>query len=399
LQLWSQVLGKTRLALAPMVNHWWQVPLYVTARGLAVPLLSSGEGGFDIELDLEGQRLEIRTTEGGRAGFALEAGGASVFYRRFFEALHRLKLDVAIRPGACEIVETIRLDQDDETRPYVAEWTRRFHRALVSTQAVFQRFRGRFVGKASPVHFFWGSFDLAVTRFSGKRAPPHPGGVPHLSDAVMREAYSDELSSAGFWPGDSARPEALFYSYAYPEPAGFKAEPVAPAQGHYDQGLREFVLPYAQLRETSDPAAALNAFLETTYAAAARRGHWPRHELERTEEEPMKYACEELTAAAVRKHGVLPRAHGCEECLRAGEEWVHLRLCLTCGHVGCCDSSPGRHATQHSHRTQHPVIRSYEPEEEWGYCYRHDATAEQLPHFEEESTPVHFAPPQEPSYT
>jgi hypothetical protein len=281
LHLCSQIVGKTRLALAPMANHWWQIPFYVTARGLSTSMIPSGAQGFEVEFDLLDSRLQIRKSDGRSETFPLETGTVATFHRRFFTALSRLDIDVTINPLAVEISDTIFLDRDRVQRPYDPEWTRRFFTALVQADRLLKAFRGEFLGKASPVHFFWGSFDLAVTRFSGRRAPMHPGGSPHVADWVMQESYSHEVSSAGFWPGGYDFPEAAFYAYAYPEPAGYSSADVAPSAAHYDPDLRIFVLPYRAVREAPSPDDEVNAFLRSTYVAAAELGDWPRAELER----------------------------------------------------------------------------------------------------------------------
>jgi len=282
LQLWTQIVGKIRLALNPMINHWWQVPLYVSARGLATsPMPVSGGRLLDIEFDFIDHRLVSRSSDGGVDSIQLNECALSGFYSRVMASLGKLGIAVAINPVSVEMPEAVHMDRDPRACHYDAEWVRRFFAALVRIDVVLKRFRGGFEGKASPVHFFWGGFDLAVTRFSGRAAPPHPGGIPHVADAVMREAYSHEVSSAGFWPGDARFPEAAFYSYAYPEPAGFKDAAVRPAAARYDKTLGEFVLPYEAVRAAPDPEADLLAFLETTYTAAADLARWDRRALER----------------------------------------------------------------------------------------------------------------------
>jgi hypothetical protein len=281
LHLWAQIVGKTRLALADMMNHWWQVPLYVSARGLATSSIPSGGRAFDVELDLIDHRLVVRASDGGIESMELGACALASFYQRYMQRLAALGFEVDIYPVTVEMPERIRLDSDTRECAYDPEWANRFFRALVSADAVLKRFRGRFLGKASPVHFFWGGLDLAVTRFSGRRAPPHPGGIPNVGDWVMREAYSHEVSSAGFWPGDPRFPQAAFYAYAYPEPAGFKDAVVRPSAARYDPSLGEFVLPYTSVRAARDPAADVLDFLQTTYVAAADLAKWDRGGLER----------------------------------------------------------------------------------------------------------------------
>jgi hypothetical protein len=283
LQLWTQIVGKSRLMLAPRMNHWWQVPLYVTARGLGTSPIPYGWRAFEVEFDLIAHRLELRASDGARDGFPLaDAETVAAFHARYFEGLRRIGVDVAIFPRAVEIPETIYLDRDQTIRHYDPEWATRCFTALTQADRLLKEFRGSFLGKASPVHFFWGAFDLAVTRFSGNRAPRHPGGAPHVANWVMEEAYSHEVSSAGFWLGNKDFPEAVFYSYAYPEPAGYATAPVLPRSARYDSTLREFVLPYEAVRTASSPDKEVRTFLETTYVAAAELGHWNRRELERT---------------------------------------------------------------------------------------------------------------------
>jgi hypothetical protein len=281
LLLWGQIIGKTRLAFSPMVNHWWHVPLYVSARGLTTTPIPVGERVFDLEMDFISHQLVARASDGGIEAMSLCDQRLADFYADYLQRLGRLGIEVDLQPFTVETVERVRLDQDQRLCRYDAGWANRFFRALVQIDGVFKEFRGRFLGKASPVHFFWGGFDLAATRFSGRAAPPHPGGVPHVRDSVMREAYSHEVSSAGFWPGDARFPEAAFYSYAYPEPPGFAQAAVRPAAARYLPSLGEFVLPYAAVRAAPDPRAEVLAFLESTYAAAADLGRWDRAALER----------------------------------------------------------------------------------------------------------------------
>jgi hypothetical protein len=280
LLLWGQIVGKTRLALCPPVNHWWHVTFYVSARGLTTSPMPARNGVFDIELDFVDHRLVARTSDGAVESMQLGERPLSDFYREYVDLLGRLGVELALLPYSVEMPERVRLDQDPRICRYDAGWANRFFRALVQADHVLKRFRGRFRGKASPVHFFWGAFDLATTRFSGRSAPPHPGGIPNIGAWVMRESYSEELSSAGFWPGDARFPEAAFYSYAYPEPSGFKQAAIRPAAARYDPQLGEFLLPYAAVRHLPDPSAEVLAFLETTYAAAADLAHWDRRALE-----------------------------------------------------------------------------------------------------------------------
>jgi len=279
LQLWCQILGKVRLAQTPWLNHSWQTPLYVSARGLTSGVISHRERAFDLELDFVDQALRVRT-DGGGAGIALEAMPVAAFYAWIMEALEGLDVPVAIDGAPNEMAQAIPFTEDTTPRAYDPAWAERFWRVLLAADRVLKTFRTGFLGKASPVHFFWGSFDLAVTRFSGRRAPRHPGGVPHLPDAVAREAYSHEVSSAGFWPGGPGNQDAAFYSYAWPAPTGYRDAAVAPARARFDDALGEFVLPYEAVRTAADPEGALMAFLSSTYAAAADLGRWDRAALE-----------------------------------------------------------------------------------------------------------------------
>ena len=286
LLLWTQIVGKTRLALSPMVNHWWQVPLMVTARGLTTTPMAVGDRVLDVELDFIEHRLVARTSDGAVESMSLCEQPLSDFYADYMRRLKSLGVSVTIHPTAVEIADSVSFDSDPRRCGYDADWANRFFRAVIQADRLLKEFRGRFLGKASPVHFFWGGFDLAATRFSGRAAPPHPGGIPHVADWVMREAYSQEVSSAGFWPGDARFPEAAFYSYAYPAPEGFSAAAVLPATARYEPALGEFVLPYAAVRSAPDPSADVLAFLQSTYAAAADLGRWDRARLERNEPVP-----------------------------------------------------------------------------------------------------------------
>jgi Family of unknown function (DUF5996) len=279
LQLWTQIVGKVRLTLTPWLNHGWQVPLYVTARGLATSPVPAGSEILEIELDFISHRLVARTSRGEEQELPLEPQTVADFYRRVIDLLNGVGVAVAIHEMPNEVTNPIRFSQDRTHSSYDPAASHRFWRVLVQVDRVFKLFRTGFLGKASPVHFFWGSFDLAVTRFSGRTAPRHPGGVPGLPNAVTREAYSHEVSSAGFWPGNETFPQAAFYSYAYPEPAGFRDRPVTPG-GSFNGVLGEFVLPYDTVRKAADPEALLLEFLSTTYAAAADTGGWDRAALE-----------------------------------------------------------------------------------------------------------------------
>jgi hypothetical protein len=279
LQLWTQIVGKVRLALTPWVNHGWQVALYVTANGLGTSPIPSGNEIFEIEFDFIGHQLVIRTSRGEERRLRLEPQTVADFYRRVVDLLRSVGIAVAINEMPNEVPNPIRFSDDHTHASYDAGAAHAFWRALVQADRLFKLFRSGFLGKASPVHFFWGSFDLAVTRFSGRRAPLHPGGVPGLPDAVAREAYSHEVSSAGFWPGNDAFPHAAFYSYAYPEPAGFRDRRVTPG-AYFDAGLGEFILPYETVRTAAEPDSVLLDFLSGTYAAAAEAGGWDRAALE-----------------------------------------------------------------------------------------------------------------------
>jgi hypothetical protein len=284
-QLWSQIVGKVRLALAPPVNHWWHVTLNVTARGLTTSPIPYGTDTFQIDFDFLDHQLRIDTSAGTMRMLALEARTVADFYHEFTGALHSLGIEVRIWTMPQEIADPIPFERDAVHATYDPEYAQRHWRVLVQADRVLNVFRSRFLGKCSPVHFFWGGFDLAVTRFSGRRAPLHPAGMPQLADWVVREAYSHEVSSCGFWPGAEGLPEPIFYAYAYPEPDGFKDYPVAVAGSYYHPDLHEFILPYRVLRTADDPDAVLLAFLQRTYEAAADRGAWDRAALERQQHE------------------------------------------------------------------------------------------------------------------
>ena len=279
LQLWMQIVGKVRLSFTPWLNHSWHVPFYVTARGLGSSPIPAGTELFEFEFDLIDHRLVCRTSTGEQRSVALEPQTVADFYARVMAMLADLNIAVSINAIPNEIADPIPFPDDVVHAAYDPAAAHQFWRALVQADRVLKLFRTGFIGKASPVHFFWGSFDLAVTRFSGRRAPLHPGGVPGLPDQVTREAYSHEVSSAGFWPGSDACPEAAFYSYAYPEPPGFR-DAAIPAGARFDTTLGEFVLPYATVRQAPDPDMLLLDFLDATYAAAAGAGGWDRTSLE-----------------------------------------------------------------------------------------------------------------------
>jgi hypothetical protein len=274
LHMWTQIVGKVRLALAPPVNHWWHVPLYVTARGLTSSAIPYGFRTFEMTFDFIDHELRIDTSEGDRRTVALAPRTVADFYADVMQALKDLHIDVRIWPVPSEVPSPVRFDQDRQHTSYDAAWAHRWWRILRQVEAVFQEFRGRFIGKSSPVHFFWGGFDLAVTRFSGRPAPER-------DDPVQREAYSHEVISAGFWPGGGPATDAAFYAYAAPEPAGFKSASIRPAAAGYSNELGEFLLPYESMRTAEAPRDALLAFLQDTYEAAAARAAWNRAELER----------------------------------------------------------------------------------------------------------------------
>jgi hypothetical protein len=281
LHLWLQIVGKIRLALSPSINHCWHVTLYLTPRGLTTSPIPCGTRTFQIDFDFVDHRLVVECSDGGRTFLPLEPQPVSAFYRRLMEEMVRLELRVTIDKRPNEVADPIPFDRDDVHRAYDPEYAHRFWQVLTQADRVFKLFRVRFIGKCSPVHLFWGAPDLAVTRFSGRTAPAHPGGIPNLPDRVTREAYSHEVSSCGFWPGGGSVPYAAFYSYAYPEPPGFSAAPVRPRAAFYSSELREFLLPYDAVRESESPDEVLLDFLQTTYEAAATLGHWDRGSLER----------------------------------------------------------------------------------------------------------------------
>jgi hypothetical protein len=281
LHLWTQIAGKIRLQQMPPINHCWQVTLYVTARGLTTGPMPHGTRTFQLDFDFLDHNFIIETASGEVRTIALHPMPVAEFYGKVMKALNELDLSVDIVTMPNEFPDPIAFEKDETHATYDAEYARRFWRVLAQTERVFQEFRAHFIGKCSPVHFFWGSADLAVTRFSGRGAPEHPGGVPGLPDAVTRRAYSHELSSAGFWPGGGGYDDAAFYSYAYPEPDGFKTAAVRPDDAFYHEKLREFVLPYAAMRQAPEPDRALMEFLQSTYEAAANCGDWDRKALEK----------------------------------------------------------------------------------------------------------------------
>lgn len=279
LQLWTQVVGKVRLARTDVMSHWWNVPLYVTARGLTTSLMPAGERGFQIDVDLGDHRLDVVVTDGSRRTMDLAPMPVADFYGRLMALLDELGLTTPIWTMPVEIPDAIAFDVDVDHTAYDPAQANAFWRALVQMDRVLEQFRARYLGKVSPVHLFWGALDLAVTRFSGRPAPPHPGGAPNCGPHVMHEAYSHEVSSAGYWPGPDG--EGVFYSYAYPEPDGFRDVDLGIADAHFDATLGEFVLPYGVVRRAADPDATLLRFLQVTYEAAADAAGWDRAALER----------------------------------------------------------------------------------------------------------------------
>jgi len=276
LHMWTQIVGKVRLKLTPLVNHWWNVPLYVTAHGLTTSRIPYGPRAFELRFDFLAHRLVLETSDGTVSAVGLKPMTVADFYRECLALLASEGIDVKIWRMPVEVPNPIPFDEDTVHAAYDAEAVERFWRVLLSVDAVFHEFRSEFIGKVSPVHFFWGSFDLAVTRFSGRRAPERPG-----ADAITREAYSHEVSSVGFWPGTMGGPDAAFYSYAAPSPEGFSAARVRPEAARWDAGLGEFLLAYDEVRRNASPVRALLEFCRSTYQAAARFGQWDRGALER----------------------------------------------------------------------------------------------------------------------
>jgi len=280
LHRWTQIVGKVRLSLSPWLNHSWHVTLYVTSRGLSTSPIPFGTRNFEIEFDFIDHVLKVSTSDGAHRAFALAGHSVASFYARIMAVLAELGIHVTIDDVPNELPDPVPFPQDTAHASYDPEAVSRFFRILVNADRVFKQFRTGFVGKASPVHFFWGSFDLAVTRFSGRRAPRHPGGIPSLPDAVACEAYSHEVSSAGFWPGSGAIDYPAFYAYAYPEPAGFRSASVKPDAAFFSEAAGEYILPYDAVRTADDPDRALLAFLQSTYEAAANAAKWDREALE-----------------------------------------------------------------------------------------------------------------------
>ena len=283
LHRWLQIVGKVRLVQSPWLNHSWHATLYVTPTGLTTATIPYEDRTFQIDVDFVEHRLIVRDSDGRTGGFALAAQSVARFHSRLMEELASLGLSVRIHPRPNELPDAMRFDEDEAHCAYDPEYANRFWRILVQSDRVFREFRARFIGKCSAVHLFWGALDLAVTRFSGRRAPQHPGGVPNLPDWVTREAYSHEVASCGFWPGGGSIAYPAFYAYAYPEPPGFATAAVKPAEAFYSADFHEFILPYDVVRGSATPDATLIEFLQTTYEAAANLGNWDRAALERAE--------------------------------------------------------------------------------------------------------------------
>lgn len=283
MQLWTQIMGKIKLAKLPWINHSWHVTLMVTPEGLTTGDIPDGNTHFRIDLDLLQHQLRISTNGGKERAFALHNTSVAAFYTKVLSNLEELNIKVHVRTMPNELVDPIPFDRDTQHATYDADQASALHSALLNATELFTQFRSDFIGKCSPVHFFWGGFDLAVSRFSGRTAPLHPGGIPNLPDRVAQEAYSHEVSSCGFWPGNEMLPEAAFYSYIYPEPEGFMHAAVKPKEAYYHETLREFILPYAAVRKAADPSAAVLAFLNSTYDAAADLAKWDRNALEKAQ--------------------------------------------------------------------------------------------------------------------
>jgi len=283
MHLFSQIVGKVRMGLTPWVNHSWHVPFYVSARGLTTGWIPAGQRALDLEFDFFREALVLRFDDGREEEIALSGQSVASFYEHVMRALETSGIAIRIDETPCEIVGATPFPHDRAVRALDGDAARTYWRALLQVQRVFQRFRTRFVGKCSPVHLFWGGFDLAVTRFSGRAAPPHPGGIEHMPDAVARDGYFQEVASAGVWPGAGTDLGPAFYAYAYPAPSGYAAALVEPDAARFSADLGEFLLPYAAVRGASDPDAALMAFLQSTYAAAADLAGWERERLERPE--------------------------------------------------------------------------------------------------------------------
>jgi hypothetical protein len=274
--MWTQIVGKVRLALSPSINHWWHVALYVNARGLTTSLIPYNGRSFEVQFDFLDHNLLILTSDGSNKILPLMPRSVAAFYNEFMTALHALGIDVTINTLPSEVKNPIRCEVDDVHASYDKEYAKHFWRILVQTDLVMQQFRSAFLGKCSPIHFFWGSFDLAFTRFSGRRAPERPD-----IDAITREGYSHELISCGFWPGNADAPEPVFYAYSAPEPPGLKDTSILPSQAFYSTEMKEFILRYEDIRTSTTPELDLLNFFQSAYDAGATLGHWDRDSLER----------------------------------------------------------------------------------------------------------------------
>jgi len=279
--MWTQIVGKIRLMQSPHMNHWWQVALYLTARGLTTSPIPYGLRTFEIDFDFVDHQLILSTNDGSIRSFELAGRSVADFYQELLKALRSVGMNIKIWTTPVEVAERIPFEDDSVHASYDSEYAQRCWRIMAQTDRVLKQFRSGFIGKCSPVHMFWGAFDMAATRFSGRRAPEHPGGVPAMADFIVREAYSHEVSSCGFWPGGGVIQEPAFYAYAYPEPNGFKRAAVEPKQVFYSSELNEFILPYDVVRESENPDEVLLSFLQSTYEAAANLGKWDRGALER----------------------------------------------------------------------------------------------------------------------
>ena len=282
LHMWAQIVGKVRMTLAPPLNHWWHVPLYVSSRGLTSSPIPYGRGQFQVDFDFVDHRLHVSETSGGSFAIPLMPKSVAAFYREFMAGLRGLGIDVRIWTKPVEVADSIPFELDEQHASYDPGQARLFWRGLLQADRVMKTFQTGFVGKASPVQFFWGGFDLAASRYSGRSAPLHPGGAPNCPTWVMEEAYSREESAIGWWPSSQA-PGPVFYAYTYPEPEGFRSAPVRPAEAHFDARLGEFVLAYDLVRRAADPDAAVLAFFESTYEAGADLGGWDRAAIEPTD--------------------------------------------------------------------------------------------------------------------
>ncbi len=381
-QLFTQIVGKIRLKAMPWINHSWQVTLYVSSKGLTTGAMPYAKGIFEIEFDFNHHVLIITTSKGIEEHMQLQHLTVADFYKEIFDMLGNMNIDISIYATPNEIEHAIPFEKDDIHKTYSKEHIHNYWLALVQVEKVFTKFRAGFNGKCSPVHLFWGAFDLAVTRFSGRSAPLHLGGAPNMPVRIMQEAYSHEVSSAGFWPGNDAFPHAAFYSYCYPTPANFGEQVVEPAEAFYNKEMGEFFLLYDVVKTAANPEATLLKFLNSTYEAAANTGNWNRAELEcdltSFKNKNHYYIMKENVCTDIEEveHIKTAKEHVCEECIKTGSHWMHLRTCQTCGVTLCCDSSPKKHMTKHFHATSHPVVISAEPGEKWMWCYKHEVMAE-----------------------